>query len=313
MTIDTSIAQSSTPDAGQAAFRAELIEAEVLTPTSVDGLYLRSATFEHVARGLEGMLAHARPAGYAPLTYFPPLMPREDFIKTDYLRSFPDLTGSISTFLGGDTAHAELLDVAQRGGDWSAALTPAEVMLCSAACHPLYATLQGKVPADGRRFEVQGYCFRHEPSLDPCRMQTFRQHEFVVVGAPDQAIAHRDEWLDRGLALLSGLRLPVERVLANDPFFGRAGRMLAANQKNEALKFEIVCPVTSAEKPTAISSANYHMDHFGLPFGIYLPDGEPAHSACIGFGLERITLALLRHHGMRPDSWPAAVRSQLWA
>jgi hypothetical protein len=38
---------------------------------------------------------------------------------------------------------------------------------------------------------------------------------------------------------------------------------------------------------------------------------EPAHTACLGFGLERITLALLRTHGLDVSTWPAAVREEL--
>ena len=40
-------------------------------------------------------------------------------------------------------------------------------------------------------------------------------------------------------------------------------------------------------------------------------DGRFAHSACIGFGLERIALALFAAHGFDPASWPAAVRGVL--
>lgn len=36
--------------------------------------------------------------------------------------------------------------------------------------------------------------------------------------------------------------------------------------------------------------------------------GEVAHSACVGFGLERIELALLRSHGLDPEPWPVDVR-----
>jgi seryl-tRNA synthetase len=186
------------------------------------------------------------------------------------------------------------------------------VALCSAACHPLYPTLGGVLPAGGARYEVQGYCFRHEPSLDPVRMQSFRQHEFVYVGEPELAVAHRDAWLARGLELLAGLGLDVRSEEANDPFFGRAGRILALNQRATALKFEITSPVSSTEVRTAITSANCHESHFGEAFDIRTADGEPAHSACIGFGLERITLALLRAHGLDPLAWPADVRSALW-
>jgi seryl-tRNA synthetase len=102
-------------------------------------------------------------------------------------------------------------------------------------------------------------------------------------------------------------------VVANDPFFGRVGRILADNQRAETLKFEIVTPISSAEHPTAIGSSNCHLDHFGEPFGIETADGGVAHSCCFGFGLDRITLALLRTHGMDPGDWPAAARDRLWA
>jgi seryl-tRNA synthetase len=292
-------------------FREALLEAGVLVATGVDGLYHRSGTFEAIARGVADLAHRCGGGPGVPVLFFPPLIPRDAFELTDYLRSFPDLTGSIDTFVGNDRDHAELLRIAEAGGDWAAALTPAEVVLCSAACHPLYPGLRGVLPEGGRRFEVEGYCFRHEPSLDPARMQSFRQHEFVYVGDPDGAIAHRDGWLQRGLDLLGGLGLPVTSVVANDPFFGRAGRILAANQREAVLKWEIVTPIADDDKPTAIASANCHQDHFGTPFGICTPDGNPAHTACIGFGLERITLALLRHHGLDPAGWPAGVREQL--
>ena len=72
-----------------------------------------------------------------------------------------------------------------------------------------------------------------------------------------------------------------------------------------------MCPITSDEKPTAITSSNYHLDHFGVAFGINTADGEVAHTACVGFGLERTALALFRTHGMDPDAWPSEARSIL--
>ena len=36
-----------------------------------------------------------------------------------------------------------------------------------------------------------------------------------------------------------------------------------------------------------------------------------AHSACVGFGLERIALALFRKHGFDPDRWPHDVKQVL--
>ena len=62
----------------------------------------------------------------------------------------------------------------------------------------------------------------------------------------------------------------------------------------------------------AIASANCHLDHFGEPYDIVTAEGEVAHSCCFGFGLDRITLALLRTHGVNPEDWPKAPRDRLW-
>jgi seryl-tRNA synthetase len=305
-------AASASVRAEQEAFRAELLAAGVLVDAGVDGLYQRSGAFERVVRGIEGLASRSADGEGGPQFFFPPLMARAAFERTDYLRSFPDLLGEVEIFQGGDAEHAELLRAADAGEDWTRFLTPSEVTLCSAACHPLYSTLAKEVPAHGVRYEIQGYCFRHEPSIDPLRMQSFRQHEFVYVGTPAGAVAHRDRWLQRGLELLSGLGLDVQIEEANDPFFGRAGRMLAANQRGAALKYEITCHVSSREVRTAITSSNCHESHFGDAFGLRTPDGAPAHSACIGFGLERITLALFKRYGADVDGWPGEVRSALW-
>jgi seryl-tRNA synthetase len=303
---------ASPDETAWASWQDDLVEAGLLVRTGLDGLYGRSGTFEGVVRGLESAIETLGADQLAPIVRFPPVMPRSVFERTDYLRSFPDMTGSVHTFTGNDSGHAALLGDLEAGRDWTRALVPAETMLCSAVCHPLYPTIDSPVPEGGARWNVYGYVFRHEPSIDPARMQCFRQYEYVYVGEPEGARAHRDRWRDRGLELLGGLGLDVHAEVANDPFFGRLGRMLAANQQEEELKFELIAPTSPAERQTAITSANCHQDHFGASFDLRTADGGIAHSACVGFGVERITLALLWAHGLDPSAWPTKVREQLW-
>ncbi|MDB5650762.1 MAG: hypothetical protein JWL62_2282, partial [Hyphomicrobiales bacterium] len=183
-----------------------------------------------------------------------------------------------------------------------------------AACYPLYPVVArlGTLPDDGRLYDLQSYCFRHEPSTDPARMQMFRMREYVRIGTPEQVTEFRQTWLERGPKLIACLGLPAELDVANDPFFGRAGRMLANNQRDQKLKFELLIPIESVEKPTACLSFNYHQDHFGSLWGITRADGSTAHTACVGFGMERVALALFKHHGLDPKAWPASVREALW-
>ncbi len=298
------------PFATQDDLRAALFDAGLLIPTRTQGLLHRSGDFERVVQGVERYAAAQRTDQTAPRRWFPPLMPREEFLLTDYLRSFPDLIGSIDVFTGSDKEHRELLSHLDEHRDWTQSLHPAEVVLSSSICHSLYGTLSTDIPQGGLLTECCGFAFRHEPSMDPSRMQSFRMYEFVRVGTPAEAVAHRDEWLQRGLEALAALGLDVRSDAANDPFFGRVGRMLAANQLTSELKYEILIDLNDA-KSTAISSANYHEDHFGLPFGMRTADGAVAHSACFGFGLERITIALFATHGMSLSGWPQEVRTTL--
>ncbi len=293
-------------------FRNLLLAEGLLIPTGVDGLYGRSATYESVAEALDRLVLRVGADQDATSVRFPPVMPWATFEGNGYLESFPDQMGSVHTFRGDEGDHAELLRRTEAKEDRAPMLVTTDMVLCPAVCHPLYPTMGGVLPDGGRRVEIYGYCFRHEPSTDPFRMQAFRQHDYVYLGTPEGARAHRDQWIERGLGVLAGLGLEVEAVVANDPFFGRPGRMLAANQRNEELKLEIVTPVYPTNRPTAISSSNCHLDHFGRPFGIRSADGEVAHTACFGFGIDRITLALLYRHGPDPQSWPGAVRATLW-
>src|SRR5256885_12270687 len=61
--------------------------------------------------------------------------------------------------------------------------------------------------------------------------------------------------------------------------------------RSQGLKLEMVIPVANAQ-PTACLSFNYHQDHFASTWGVGLADGSLAHTGCVGFGLERLALAL---------------------
>jgi seryl-tRNA synthetase len=189
-----------------------------------------------------------------------------------------------------------------------------DLALMPAACYPVYPAIaaRGRLPRGGVFVDAGGaWVFRHEPSHDPARRQMFHQHELVRIGEPDTVLEWREEWAKRGLELLRSLGLEAELDNANDPFFGRRGRMLAANQREQQLKLELLVQIAGPE-PTAMASFNHHLDHFGSTYGIELADGGTAHTACLGFGHERIVLALLRTHGLDPDAWPATVREELW-
>ena len=171
---------------------------------------------------------------------------------------------------------------------------------------------RGGLAEAGALVDVMSWCFRHEPSIEPTRMQLFRMREYVRVGTPAQVETFRADWMRRAVDLIEGLGLPHTIDVANDPFFGRPGKLQADIQRSQQLKFELLVPVNDGADPTACLSFNCHQDHFGGLWGLTLPDGSIAHSGCVAFGLERLTLALLRHHGLDSAAWPARVRRALW-
>ena len=291
----------------------QLIAAGLLIPTGVDGLYGRSGVFEDVIARFEGLVTATGAADAPEVLRFPPAMTRTQLQASGYMKSFPQLAGTVHSFCGGDHEHLDLLARLDAGEDWTEGQKATDIALTPAACYPLYPMIaaQGALPPQGRLFDVQSYCFRHEPSPDPARMQLFRMREFVRAGSAEQAQAFRAEWIERAKGMIALLGLPFEVIPANDPFFGRAGRMMKTNQREQGLKLEMVIPVANAQ-PTACLSFNYHQSHFGDTWGLEQADGETAHTACVGFGLERVALALFRRHGLDPAAWPEGVRRTLW-
>ncbi len=298
----------------QAEYLDSLVGAGYLIETGVAGLYGRDAALESVISGFGAYVERAAAADEAERMSFPPLLDRHVFETSGYLKSFPHLTGALFAFEG-DEGQAHLqYERSEAHEDWSEHQRMTDMVLCPAACYPVYPAIaaRGPLPPGGVTIDVgPAYVFRHEPSGDPARQQMFRQYEVVRIGAPETVAAWRDTWRDRAVEMLRALGLQADFDVATDPFFGRAGRMLAASQRQQALKFEILAQIAGPQ-PTAIASFNYHEDHFSSRFGLTLDDGGTAHTACLGFGMERVSLALLREHGLDLDAWPAEVRGELW-
>ncbi len=292
----------------------DLLENGLLIDTGIDGLYGRSGIFEDVIARFDDLITRWGGKDGAEVARFPPAMNRRHFERSGYMKSFPQLAGTVHSFAGNDRDHHALLDQIATHQDWTANQKSTDIVLTPAACYVLYPVVakRGPLKPEGALFDLQSYCFRHEPSQEPTRMQMFRMREYVRFGTPEQVTEFRASWLERGEKMMRSLGVPVELDIANDPFFGRAGRMLANNQRDQKLKFELLIPINSEENKTACLSFNYHQDHFGTTWGIETADGEVAHTACVGFGMERVALALFRHHGFDVEQWPQVVRKVLW-
>jgi len=297
---------------GQPAASAEAILEALFHPTGVDGVYGRSGAYEAVVDGLGALISRARDPR-AEVVRFPPVVSRALIEKSGYLKSFPHLLGCVCALGGGDAAIGAAVDRFEAGETWTDGLTASDLVLAPAACYPVYplAARRGAIPRDGLIFDVASDCFRREPSRDLDRLQSFRMREFVFIGAPDAAQTFRDAWKARAGEFAAALGLSSRVEPASDPFFGRGGAMVGRFQIEQALKFELVIPVRSAEKPTACMSFNCHREHFGETWGLKSQDGALAHTACVAFGMDRLAAALFAAHGVDSAKWPASVRAEL--
>ena len=284
----------------------------LLLPSGIDGVYARTALFEQAVDGLTALISQYRDADTEVLR-FPPVMSRRQVEKAGYLNSFPHFLGCVSC-LSGDEDHIRS-SVARHdaGEDWTAGLSAADLVLSPAACYPVYPLVasRGAVPPAGQVFDVACDCFRREPSKMLDRLQSFRMREYVCVGAPTQIQEFRARWMKRAEIFAAQLDLPYRIEQASDPFFGRGGKLMAMSQVEQELKFELLVPVHSQERPTACMSFNYHRDHFGAAWNLLTATGGIAHTGCVAFGVDRLALALFATHGVELGQWPVRVRQAL--
>lgn len=288
------------------------IAAALFEPMGSDGVYARTRLYQDVLERLTGFVTRERDP-HAEVLRFPPVMSRAQLEKSGYLKSFPNLLGCVCSLHG---SEREILSAAlqhENGGDWTRSLSASDLVLSPAACYPSYPIVaaRGPLPSGGVLLDVAADCFRQEPSRSLDRLRSFHMREYVRIGSAVDIQQFREHWMARAQQLAAELALPCELDVASDPFFGRVGQVMAVSQRQNALKFELLIPFARGAKPTACMSFNYHQDHFGSIWNLRRSDGEIAHTGCVAFGMDRLTVALFSVHGLDPGRWPQPARRAL--
>jgi seryl-tRNA synthetase len=289
-----------------------LIAEHLFQPLGVEGVYARTALYQGLLEHLTEFVSRQRDER-AEVLRFPPVMSRRQLEKSGYLKSFPNLLGCVCVLHGSEAAIRSAADRYENGGDWTTALGASDLVLSPAACYPLYPLVatRGRIPAGGLVFDVAADCFRREPSRSLDRLQSFRMREFVRIGRPEEITAFRDSWMSRARELAEQLALPYSIEVANDPFFGRIGQIMAVSQIQQALKFELLIPYHAKARPTACMSFNCHREHFGEVWGLRDDCDDLAHTGCVAFGMDRLVVALFANHGLDVARWPGSTRRAL--
>ena len=234
----------------------------------------------------------------------PPAIDFATLTRAEYFASFPRWLTVASHLRDEEDA---LRTVAERGTPevLREASTPPKAALNPAVCYHVYAALAGTCIDRAKVVTAQAECWRHEGARHAPleRGWAFTMREIVCIGSDDDASEFLERSTERVTEFARSLGLEPTLVVATDPFFAPAARAKQLLQQLKELKHELLLPIGSSTT-IAASSFNLHETFFGDAFGITLPNGKPAVTACVAFGLERWLLAFLVRHGPDADAWP---------
>ncbi len=283
-----------------------------------NGIYSLGPLLTRLINYFESQFVDLADSFEAPPYRFPTLIPAKYLERVNYFRAFPHSL-TFATHLREDLDAID--HFAQHAVcDEHGLNTPPEsfakiqALLSPAVCYHLYFALADKPLPNGQLAATAvGNCFRYEAinlnSLE--RLWNFTMREVIFVGSKDYVLENRETARQRMQTIFEKIGLAYRVESANDPFFIGEFRKQAAFQSAFQLKFEIRASLPFKQSTLAVGSYNYHQDFFGRNLNISLPDGSPAHTGCVAFGLERIAFAFLAQFGLNSTGWPASVREAL--
>jgi seryl-tRNA synthetase len=241
---------------------------------------------------------------------YPTLIPTEVLQRSGYMASFPQflllaarLHGDLDTY---ESFLAEI-EAAPAAAVVTRHSTHAGYTLSPAVCYHAYQQLADTdltVPL--LSVTARGTCYRHESryhrSLE--RLWEFTMREIVLVGDEGMVADARERIMAEVFRLVERLDLAGRCEASSDPFFCDARTAQRVwSQRALELKYELVLPVSDGGH-VAAASFNVHGQTLGTAFAITTPAGDPVHTGCAAFGLERLAYAFVSHHGLDQASWP---------
>lgn len=245
---------------------------------------------------------------------FPSLIGADTLTACSYVKSFPHSLNLVLHLRTELESIKRFASTASFDGDRllvdRECLAQPETLLSPSVCFHCYRWLADSHCTEGRAFLATGKCFRYESGnmtgLE--RLWDFTMHETIFVGSKEFVLAHRAACLEFARTLGDALELDYRIETATDPFFIEDFATQASFQSAFDLKYEFVATLPYREGTFAVGSVNYHQNFFGRAFRISDADRAPAHTACLGFGLDRLALAVLAQHGCDVATWPRALR-----
>lgn len=249
---------------------------------------------------------------------FPAMVSSELLSRVGYFESHPNAASFVCHMVE-DFDELETFRKANTGGQF---VNPTGDLLASphhclnpAACFPCYEAFQKqRLQTDTKVLTWTGRVFRYESrnmrGLE--RLWEFNVRELVFIGSDDFIFEARRKAVALVAQLAEEWNLDCFIETATDAFFPTVFAERSFWQQVTDVKYEIRLAIEpsalEARRTIAGGSINLHGPFFGERFDITLPNGGPASTACVGWGLERWVLALFSQHGFDSNDWPVGLR-----
>ncbi len=244
---------------------------------------------------------------------YPVMMPIEVLEEIGYFTHFPQHVTFCSHFPE-DLAFLESVAEAAKSHDGCLpeaireGLRAVRHVLQPAVCLPCYPRMRNRMvdPDGSERVSIENHVFRYEGTncRSLARCWEFTVRDVVFFGSTAAVGRLRQELMEWAFALCRELDLDARVQLANDPFFLNEARNKRVYQRLGEVKYELVLSLPHRDEAIAAASFNLHRDFYSQIYNIRLPDGGPAESGCVGFGIERWVYGFLSQKGLEPGRWP---------
>ena len=283
-------------------------------PSGPPGLFILRPPYSDLMRFLDWITLwrFARAFGARDELY-PNVIPIEQLALTQHLRAFPEHLHFIShlsedlqvleTFAG--RARTSPGAVQPLPGE----LAPVALMHNPSTCYHCYAARRGTELPGNEAVTAVTRCHRYESAnhSDPGRLMEFTLREIIFLGSADYVRETRETSMRMIQDWATAWSLYGDLLPANDPFFTDDYEAKAVHQHRLAMKYEYRAVLPGTGKTLAVLSSNLHAVTFGKAFEIRV-GGMRANTGCLGFGLERLAIAIVMQHGLDVTRWPEGLR-----
>lgn len=182
-------------------------------------------------------------------------------------------------------------------------------MLSPAVCFHCYQEFKNRTLYEPIVITAMGSCFRHEAKwrLNEHRLTEFSMREIVFIGASDFVSDLRNRLMEEVWTLFNELGLNGYMTTAHDPFYFPQDARFVQHQLLADMKVELMAEDHLANQ-YAIASFNSMGDTICREFHITDGRGEPLHSGCAAFGIDRWVHASLAKWGTQLRDYPQVIK-----